>query len=275
MNDVSSYVPGPPPAWVENFAKFGLIAKGVVYCLVGVVAFMAAFELGGKSTESAGKSGIFKTIQDMPGGNVLLGLVAIGLLCYTLWRFTQAIKDTAHKGSDAKGMGQRLRFMFSGLVYGALAFLAARMVIGNSGGGSGDSRETLAAKLLEQPFGQWLVGILALGTIASGLYQIYYGYSGKYKKHVQSGGLKHEVEEQMIRAGKIGYVARGVVWLVIGYLFGRAALSARAKEAGGSSDAFQFLESGSYGSYILAAVALGLIFYGVFMFMRAKYKPIY
>ncbi|WP_073850840.1 DUF1206 domain-containing protein [Pontibacter flavimaris] len=275
MADVSSYVPSPPPKWVETFARFGLSAKGVVYCLLGILAFMAAFEIGGQSTENTERSGIFRTIQDMPAGNILLGLIALGLLCYAIWRFIQAVRDTEDKGSDAKGVAKRLRYIFSGLVYGSFAVLAARMVLGNSSGSGGDSRQTLAAKLLEQPFGQWLVGLLAVGTLIAGIYQIYYGYSEKYKKEVQSGGLKHEVEHQMIRAGKLGYMARGIVWLIIGYLFLQAALKSSSSEAGGNKAAFQFLENASYGSFILGAVALGLICYGIFMFMRAKYQPIH
>ncbi len=236
---------------------------------------MAAFEIGGQSTDNTQRSGIFRTILDLPAGSVLLGITALGLFCYAIWRFIQAVKDTEDQGSGAKGIAKRLRYVFSGLVYGSFAFLAARMVLGSSGGSSSDSRETLAAKLLEQPFGQWLVGIVAVGTILAGLYQIYYGYSEKYKKEVQSGGLKHDVEHQMIRAGKLGYMARGIVWIVIGYLFLQAALKSSASQAGGNSAAFQFLENASYGSFILGAVALGLIFYGVFMFMRAKYQPIH
>ncbi|WP_266205703.1 DUF1206 domain-containing protein [Pontibacter kalidii] len=274
MADLSTYVPSPPPKWVENFARFGLTAKGVVYCLLGILAFMAAFEIGGQSTESTERSGIFRTIQDMPAGNVLLALTALGLFCYAIWRFIQAARDTEDKGSDAKGVAKRLRYVFSGLVYGSFAVLAARIVLGSGGGGS-DTRQTVTAKLLEQPFGQWLVGILAVGTIIAGIYQIYYGYSDKYRKEVQSGGLKHEVEHQMIRAGKLGYMARGIVWLVIGYLFLQAALKSSSSEAGGNKAAFQLLENASYGSFILGAVALGLICYGIFMFMRAKYQPIH
>lgn len=275
MADITSYVPSPPPKWVEKFARFGLTAKGIVYCLLGLLAFMAAFEIGGQSTDDAERSGVLKAIQDLPAGNILLGLTAIGLLCYAIWRLIQAIKDTENKGSDAKGVARRIRYAFSGLVYGGFAVLAARMVLGDGGGGGGgDSRQTLAAKLLEQPFGQLLVGIVAVGTIAAGLYQIYYGYSEKYKKEVQSGGFKHEVEHQLIRAGKLGYMARGIVWLVIGYLFLQAAVKASSSEAGGSSKAFQLLENNSYGSFILGAVALGLIFYGVFMFLRARHQPI-
>jgi len=274
MVNISSHVPSAPPKWVENFAKAGLSAKGVVYCLVGIIAFMAAFELGGQSTQGAGKSGVFQFILEQPFGKWLLGIVALGLICYVIWRFIQAFQDTDHEGSDAKGILKRLRYAFSGVIYGGLAFLAAKLVLGSGGGGGGDSRESLARELLKQPFGQWLVGIVAVGTIITGLYQIYYGYSEKYKKKIRSTGLKSDVEDKMIRAGKVGYMARGVVWIVIGYMFLQAALHSNANEAGGSSSAFAFLENASYGSYILGAVALGLICYGVFMFMRARYQPI-
>ena len=78
----------------------------------------------------------------------------------------------------------------------------------------------------------------------------------------------------MIRAGKFGYVARGIVWIIIGYLFMQAALHSNPQEAGGTGSAFQFLEEASYGPFLLGAVAIGLFCYGVFMFMRAKYQPI-
>ncbi len=272
--NISTQVSSPPPTWVKNFAKVGLTAKGIVYCLIGVLAFMAAFEIGSSSGNNADKTGAFQFILDASYGKILLGLVALGLLCYTIWRFIQAIKDTQHKGSDAKGIAVRLRYAYSGLVYGVLAFYAAKLVLGNGGGGGGDSRQTLVRELLQQPFGQWLVGIVAVGTALAGLYQIYVGVSGKYKEKIQKAGLKHEAEEMMIRAGKAGYIARGIVWVIIGWLFLKAAMNSNPQQAGGSESAFKFLEDSSYGSYLLGAVALGLICYGIFMFMRAKYKAI-
>lgn len=275
MADISYHVPSAPPEWVKNFAKVGLTAKGVVYCLVGIIAFMAAFELGGKSAQEAGKSGVFQFILEQPYGKWMLGLVALGLLCYAIWRIIQAVQNTEHENSDAKGGAKRLRYAFSGLVYGALAFLAAKMALGNGGGGGGNSRQSFVQELLQQPFGQWLVGILAVAIILTGLYQIYYALSEKYKEKVRGAGMKSDVESKMIKAGKLGYIARGVVWAVIGYLFLKAALQSDSQEAGGSSSAFAFLEQSSYGSFILGAVAIGLICYGIFMFMRAKYQPIY
>ncbi|MEJ8756658.1 DUF1206 domain-containing protein [Pontibacter sp. H259] len=274
MVDISQHMPAPSPEWIRRLAKFGLIAKGVVYCLVGILAFMAAFELGGKSAQSSDKTGVFQFILEQSYGRILLIIVALGLLSYTIWRFVQAFQDTEHNGGSAKGIGKRIRYAFSGVVYGALAYYAAKLVMGN-GGSNGDSRQTLVRELLEQPFGQWLVGIVALGTAIAGFYQIYLGLSDKYKKNVQNARLKHEVESMMIKAGKIGYVARGIVWIIIGYLFLKAALASNPNKAGGSGSAFSFLENSSYGSYLLGAVALGLLCYGIFMFMRALYQPIH
>ncbi|MGF7218845.1 hypothetical protein GGR92_005024 [Spirosoma lacussanchae] len=274
LSSLSSHIPSTQPQWVKRFAKFGLAAKGVVYCLVGILAFMAAFEIGGRTERNLNKQGIFRFILEQPFGQGLLALVAIGLVCYALWRLTQAFLDNENKGTDAKGIGRRVGYAFSGLVYGFLAYGSFRMVLGSQGSQGGDTRQTLVRELLQQPFGQWLVGLIGLSIIGIGLYQIYRALSGKYLKNVQTSSIKTELKEMIIRSGKLGYIARGVVWGIIGYLFIKAAMAANASEAGGSSHAFAFLEKSSYGSYLLGAVAIGLFCYGVFMFVRARYEVI-
>jgi len=271
----NTHLPHPRPQWTENFARFGMAAKGVVYCLVGALAFMAAFEINGNSTEGAGKQGVFQFILEQPFGKILLGIVALGLVCYTIWRFIQAFMDSEGKGMGAKGIGKRIGYAFSGFIYGGLAFYAAQLVLGKSNSsGGGDSRQTLASKLLEQPFGQWLVGIVAIGTIAMGLYQIYKAISGKFLKNVQTANIQANIKDMLMKAGKVGYIARGIVWGIIGFLFLKAAMNSNAQEAGGSTSAFQFLEDSSYGSILLGVIALGLVCYGIFMFVRARYEVI-
>ncbi len=109
-------VPTPAPKWFVRFAKAGLIAKGVVYCLVGLLAFMAAFEIGSRSSQGSSKNSVFSFVLDQPFGQILLSLIAVGLACYAGWRIVQAVKDTSNKGSDAKGIATRIGDLFSGLV---------------------------------------------------------------------------------------------------------------------------------------------------------------
>lgn len=259
------------PGWIEGFARFGLSAKGVVYCLTGILAFMAAFNFSSGSN-GADKNAVFGFINDQPFGKVLLAIVALGLVCYCVWRLMQAVKDTEGKGGKAKGLMVRARYLFSGLVYGAIAFSTIRFVLTQRQQGSSNSSDQFAGELLSKPFGQWLVGLTGVVLIGVGIYQCYYALSGKYAKHVE--GISGSKKNLLLRTGKAGYISRGIVWLIIGWLFVKAGLHSNAKEAGDTNDAFNWLQDSSYGSYLLAAVALGLICYGVFMFVRARYQPI-
>ena len=259
--------------WIEISARTGLTAKGVVYCLVGILTFMAAFNLG-SGDDKGGKMQALRWIEEQPFGQVLLALIAVGLLCYGAWRFVEAFLDTEDKGSDAKGLAVRSRYVFSGLVYGASTFYAAKLLFGSgSDDGGPNARQTVAQKLLQQPYGQWLVGIIAAGVMAVGVYQIYYALSEKHRKKIQESKLDNRVKKTLLNTGMVGYIARGIVWLLIGYLFLRAALQSDPGEAGGSDSAFSFLEQ-AWGSWVLAVVALGLVCYGIFMFVRAKYQPV-
>src|SRR5690349_10614398 len=86
---------------VVTLGRFGYAAKGVVYAVVGILAVQAALGRGGETTSS---SGALQQIAAQPFGQILLGITAIGLIGYVIWRFVQAGMDTENKGTDAKGM---------------------------------------------------------------------------------------------------------------------------------------------------------------------------
>lgn len=255
---------------VQPIAQAGLIAKGIVYCILGILAFMAAFRINGQSTGNTDKQGVFSFLSHQTGGKVIMAVLALGLFCYCIWRGIQTFGDTENKGSKPKGLASRARYLFSGLIYASLAVYATKMVLSDSGG-SGSNKQGFVQDLLNKPFGEWLLGIVAAIIAGIGIYQIYYGLSEKYSKHLNNTqGNPHR--ELLSGAGKFGYVARGIVWLIIGWLFGKAALHSNSSEAGDTSKAFGFLAQASYGTYLLAAVGLGLICYGIFNFIRARYE---
>ncbi|MDB5196843.1 MAG: hypothetical protein JWP88_1214 [Flaviaesturariibacter sp.] len=252
--------------WISRLARVGLIAKGIVYVVLGILAFMAAFEVSGQSDANANRSGVFRWIKEAPGGQWWLPLLAAGLICYSVWRLVEAFrKDDSEQRSKTK----RARYVLSGLGYAAVAFSAIKMALETTN--KGDQNQQLAATALDKPFGQWMLGIGGLVLAGIGIYQVYYALSEKYKKHVQklsqTGG-----DKALLLAGKVGYIARGLVWIIIAFLLLKAALHANASEAGDSGKAFQWLESGTYGSLLLGILGLGVIAYGVFNFVRARYE---
>jgi len=255
---------------IKPIAQVGLTAKGIVYCLLGVLAFMAAFHIAGQSASNTDKEGVFGVIKEQTGGKIMLGVLALGLLCYTIWRFIQSFGDTEDKGNKPKGLAARARYLFSGLVYASLAAYAIKMVFSKPND-SGNSQQSMAQEILNKPFGDWLLAAGAAVIIGVGLYQAWYGLSEKYRKHVDKAGNSSH-QNLLLTAGKIGYVARGIVWLIIGWMLAKAAFYSNSGEAGNTSEAFNFLAEASYGSYLLGAVGLGLICYGIFNFIRVKYE---
>ena len=250
--------------WLNGIARAGLISKGMVYLTLGVLAFMSAYEIGGHNT-NADRKGAFSFIKEAPGGIWLLGFLSIGLICYSLWRGIQAFAN--YKKIK---WNKRLQYFFSGLGYASVALTAIRVLLYNSDS-KGDSNNQWAAQLMTLKYGQWLVGGFALFFAGIGFYQIWYGLSEKYKKHVQGLG-NHSYTSILLLSGKIGYVARGIVWLIIAYLLLMAALHNKGAKATGSGQAFLFIEDTRYGSILLALVGIGFIAYGVFNFIRARYE---
>lgn len=256
--------------WIVPLARLGYVAKGIVYLIIGSLAALAAFTGGGKTTDSGGA---FEAILSKSYGKLLLGAVAVGLLGYAIWRIVQAVKDTENKGADAKGIAVRGGYFGSGIIHASLALTAARMVFGSGSSGSGDaSSKEWTATLLEQPFGQWLVGAVGLGIVAFGLSQIYKAYTTKFREKLNTGEMSESVETFATRFGQIGLVARGIVFGIIGAFLVSAAFNSNAGEARGLSGALRALEQQSYGQLLLGVVALGLIAYGFYMFVQARYR---
>lgn len=253
--------------WFERYFRFGLISKGVVYCMTGIIATLAAI---GYSRKNAGKSEIFQFIYEQPFGRIILGVIAVGLFGYCLLRFFQCFKDIDNKGDSATGFAKRFGFFISGMLYLALGFYAGKLAITGSQGG-GDSRQFMVGKVLELPAGQWIIGIVGLIIIGNGLYQMYRGISQKFMKKIQLRAAKFS--DLMKKSGIMGYAARGFVLVIIGYLIVHAALTANPKEAKGTDGAFDFVQN-NFGGVLMAVIAVGLIAYGAFMFVRAKYERI-
>ncbi|MEM8530952.1 MAG: DUF1206 domain-containing protein [Chloroflexota bacterium] len=256
--------------WTEGLARAGYAAKGIVYVVIGVLATLAAFGPGGETTDS---QGALQTIASQPFGKILLGIVGVGLVGYVLWRVVEGVADPNDKGSDPKGLLQRLGYIISGLAYTGLAFTAFSIVLG-SGSGNSNSRQDWTARLLEQPFGPWLVGLVGCAIIGVGLWQFYDAYKADFREKLDSSKMSQAEKEWVTRIGRIGRTARGITFGIIGGFFIQAAVQYDPNEAKGLSGALSTLAQQPFGPWLLGAVAIGLTAYGIFMLSRARYEQI-
>jgi hypothetical protein len=259
--------------WVERLARFGYAARGVVYALIGVLAIQAAFGGRGRIEEQATPQGALQRLAEQ--SRFLLVLVAIGLAGYALWRFVQGILDTENKGKDPKGLVKRGSMVGSGVAYAALAIFAARLVSGSgdaasSGGGS----QGFTTGLMDKPFGRWLVVLAGLGVIVSAAYQIWEAYTKRFRRRLKLEEMDPTEERLATRTGQLGLAARGVAFLVSGWFLVRAGLRYDPDEARGLGGALEALARQPYGPWLLGLVALGLIAYGAYSFLQARYRKI-
>ncbi len=255
-------------SWVETFGRIGYAARGVVYLLVGFLAVQAAMSV---QKAEAGTRSALEQVTELPFGQILLGIIAAGLVCHAGWRLVQAFMDTDDKGSDTKGYIVRSAFVVIGIIYFGLAFSALRILFTNADQ-TGSSTTSWADWLLSQPFGQWLVAIVGAIILGVGLYQFFQAYSTKFTEQLKTSQMSEAVEKWGVRIGRIGYVARGIVFLIIGGFFIFAGWSSNAGKIKAFGDALHFVEKQPYGVWLLALVAFGLIAYGLFMFFMAKYR---
>ena len=258
--------------WVEGIARFGYAAKGVVYIVMGVLAVLAAVEAGGGSTTD--QNGAFQTIEEAPFGQVLLGVVAAGLVGYVLWRSIQALADPDGEGTDLKGVAKRLGYAGSALLHAGLAFTAANLAA-RAGGDFGSSAEEWTGWVLSLPVGWLLVAAIAAGIVGVGLYQIYEAYHSEFKKYLKLGALSDGEHGWIEHGGRFGVAARGVVFVIAGVFLFLAALRSDEQEVRGLGGALSaLLEQPFFGNLLLGIVAVGLVAYGLLMCAVARYRSI-
>lgn len=248
---------------LETFTRIGFAARGVLYLLIGYLAMEA-----GRAT---GSRGVMQSLGDGGLSQVALGVIGLGLLAYGAWRLMDGIQDLEGAGDGAKGGAVRLAHGLSGATHILLGLVALSLtfgvgVPGGGGGGDGQGAETASAWVLGLPGGEVILRAVGVGFMAGGLAQGWSAYRLDFLKHLESGAAKRDWVKW---SGRLGYLARGVVFVMVGVLLWQAAGAANPQQAGGTGEAIASLSG-----WVQAVVAIGLGLFGVFSIVQAVYRRI-
>ena len=258
--------------WVSALGRFGWLAVGGSFALVGVLALKLAFGEGGSATS---REGALARIASESFGKVLLILLAIGFAGYALWRFVEALLDRSNEGDRPKGLAKRAKSLGIGVVYAGLTFTAIKILAG-SGASTSQNREArkTTAEILSWPKGTWIVGFAGLCLIAAGLTNGYRGVTQKFAESWKTGEMSTAARTWAIRIGTVGWLARMVVFGLIGVFLIKAAVEYDPQDAIGLDGALQKLAQQSYGSWLLGLVAVGLIAYALYCLVEARFGDV-
>jgi hypothetical protein len=257
----------PPARWLLWLARIGYTAKGIVYFLVGLLAIRAAMQ----PVKPAGTEKALSAVDHQPYGTEMLVVVAVGLACFVLWRAAQALLDADGKGRDWKAIGQRVGFAVSALFYAKLAKQALILAFNWRDAEDLQEQEQMAGFLFTQPLGQALVALAGLLVLGLGIGQFVKAYKGKFKEQLGFTDLNRDEHTWACRLATFGLVARGGVFCTLGVFIIRAAWTLNPRQVQSLQELLLTAKKLPAGEWVLGLVGFGLLAYGLFMGVQARY----
>jgi hypothetical protein len=254
----------------EWLARAGLVARGVIYAVIGLLAIKLALGDGGGKTTN--QKGALTTISEQPFGKALLILTAVGLAGYAIWRLVRAALGHGPEASD--DTKERIGGVVSGLAYGALFITALSILFGSGGGGGSRGPDKATGGVLDWPAGQVLVVIAGLVLIGVGIDQGIKAVKGEFLEKSKTEEMTEGVERAFTVLGVFGHLARMVVFALIGWFLIKAAIDYDPNKAVGLDGALAALGRSSYGPVLLGIVAAGLLGFAAYSIADARYRKV-
>lgn len=260
-----------PRAILEGLSRLGYAARGTVYLGLGAIVLLAAADI---TPRARGAKAMLAAWAAFPLGLALVGVVAMGLLGFAVWRGLQAIFDADGHGADLKGIGVRVGQAVSGLIYGGLGLWALELLDAVDDVGERDEEQAAhgaAATVLALPYGDLLLILAGVALVATGVGNVVQGLGQDFGKRLT---CSDEVCRWAVPLAKVGYAARGLATLPSGVFLVEAGLDTASGDARSWGGALQALESQPFGSWVLGLVATGLIAFGTFGLVEAAFRRI-
>jgi hypothetical protein len=241
---------------LTTLTRIGFATRGLLYIVVAILIL--------RTGRAEDPSGALEYLG-RGGGQILLGVMAAGLLAYGIWRVADAAFDIERHGSDRKGAMERAGAGVSGIVHLVLAWQAVRLMRGAAL--SGDSTHAGTQAALQLPGGWALVLLGAAVLFVLGAVQLLKAIKGSFLRYLDPAIAQQPWVQW---SGRAGYAARGLVFLISGYLLVRAGMDEEARQAGGMAHALSWLTN----PFDLI-VGAGLLAFGLFSLVEARYRQLH
>ncbi|MEU7137897.1 DUF1206 domain-containing protein [Nocardia sp. NPDC046473] len=249
----------------ERFARGGFVMTGIVHLIVGYIAIRIA--LGG-SGGNADQSGAMAELVSKPGGVIVMWIGVFAFLLMGLWRIAEAVFGSASKpeaDNKKKEAFHRVKAFSLAVIYFSFALSAFGFARG-SGKSSSQQSAGITGRLMQNTAGKVALVVAGLIIIGIGGYHVYKGISRKFLKD-----LDGNTGDLVRRLGMAGYLAKGLAVAAIGLLVILAVGHAEPGKAAGLDGALKTLGAQPYGVILLVVAGLGIITYGLYSFVMARY----
>ena len=247
-------------------ARAGLVARGLLWLSLGLVAGRIAAGGGGK----ADKGGALRALRDQPFGQALLIAMAIGFAAHAVFRLLEGTVGRTDEDDDRKRALKRAWSLVRVLIYGSLAVTTLGFALG--GGGSSDDAKGPTATLMGMTGGRWLVGLIGAGLLLGGLVVGFRALRHDFTDKLRMpGGRTGTVVK---RVGAAGLTGRGLVYALVGSFLVEAAVTTDPGKAKGLDESLRTLAAQPFGAVLLWLAVAGLLAFAVWSFLEARYRDL-
>ncbi len=263
--DVAAEDVAEHPAF-EAVARGGFVTSGLVHILIGVIALRITF---GGSSQDADQGGALQTVASAPGGNILLWIGGLAMAALVIWHVAEAWLGARWRRGARERVRHIARTLGKAAVYGVLAVTVLRFAAGGSSD-SGEQTSELTAGLMGSVPGRIGIVVVGLVVIGVGCFHVYHGASRGFEEQLRVP-RGHGAAGTVIITGVLGFIAKGIALVGVGLMFGWAALGADPEKATGLDGALKGMVVLPAGGVLLGVVGAGLILYGLYSVLRARY----
>lgn len=253
---------------MQGLGRFGDVCYGVVH---GVVAVLAILLIFGRPGHEVDQKGAVAAIAAQPFGKVVLWFVAIGLVAFGIWQLLMATSGFGYVEQERKRIAKRIGAGGRGVAVLFISVTTFRLLVSSSAGRSSNGEsQTFTAKLMSVSGGRLLVGAIAIGIVVAAAVIAWRGARRTFVQDLDLARLTPKSARLTRLLGSIGFVAKGVVYAIVGVLILVAAIQFDPKRAVGLDGALRTLAAQPLGVGLLVVVALGLAAYGGYCCFEAR-----
>lgn len=250
--------------------RAGFLARGIMYLVIGWIALLVAF---GKTGQQADKTGALHELGSTPIGEVALWVLVVGFFGMAIWRLSEAAFGAS--GAGKPKTTTRLAALATAILYGVVAWGVLEYAIGVGSPPSSDKQSVdLTATVMRHPGGRIAVILIGLAFIGGGLYVGYQAWRMRFKDDLLLGEMGKRTRRIVEWLGRVGGVARGIVFMTAGVFLVVAAAEAKPGQAKGVDSALRTLARTPGGPWLLVLVAIGLIMFGLFSCAEARWRRV-
>lgn len=278
-SDDSSQQTRQAPTWLRWIVRCGIVAEGLIYVLIGGLALGGAFDA---SQQPSGSKGAMDKLSHVPLGPLWLALLALGLAAFVLWQGMQALFDPEYRRDrwQLKRLAVRFHHLWSAVLHCGFVGLAIWQLLQTFGAAApdqgspdrGHTQKHVTAIALGLPAGRWLVAGIAVGIIGFGIVQ--WVMACRPDQDTRMDLSQTRWRRPILALLVYGYAARGALFALIGVLLMQAAWHHDSSQATGVAGALQSMRQQAYGPWLLGAVAVGVIAFGLAHIIKVRYRDI-